>query len=72
MTWNVEGLNSVLAIAPTLRLQDYDILFFTETLTTNDTEIANFHSIHSPAKKRRQRPPSRRTELLRKTTLTAT
>ena len=51
MTWNVEGLRTVLTATPILPLQDNDILLFSETFATKDTEISGFHGIHSPAKK---------------------
>lgn len=58
MIWNVEGLNSVLTATPFLAFQENDILFFTETFATEDTEINNFYGIHSPAKKGDRGRPS--------------
>lgn len=56
LLWNVEGLKSILNLAPDNLLETHDVNMLTETFTTEPAEIPGYYSIHALATQETGRP----------------
>lgn len=58
MIWNVEGLKTVIDIAPADIWKGHDIMILTETFTIKQLDIPGFYGAHAHAKQKEAGRPS--------------